>query len=341
MRFPIRRGGGEDMDGQKKEWTHIPVLAEETVKLLTGGRTSGAFHMIDCTLGCGGHSALVLHQNPDAEILALDRDPQAIVRGAAALEFAAERVFLRQTDFAGMKEAAAAVGWDRADAVLMDLGVSSPQIDDPKRGFSFRFDGPLDMRMDTSSTLTASRVLNTYAPAELERVFREYGEIREARQLARAVAEARQNRPLETTFQLAALCDRVLRKGLRKNGPPAPTLCFQALRIEVNDELGQLRKALETALEMLTPGGILAVISFHSLEDRIVKHFMAEMAEKCKCPPDFPVCVCGWKPKLTVLTRRPVTASPEELKSNPRAACAKLRAAARTADDRHSMNSEK
>ena len=317
---------------EEKILTHIPVLADETVRLLTGGRTSGAFHLIDCTLGCGGHSAMVLRQNPDAEVLALDRDPQAILRGAAALEFAAERVFLRQTDFAGMKAAAEAVGWDSADAVLMDLGVSSPQIDDPKRGFSFRNDGPLDMRMDTGAPLTAARVLNTYNQEELERVFREYGEIREARQLARAVVEDRKEKPFETTFQFAGLCDRVLRGKGRKGGLPAPTLAFQALRIEVNDELGQLRRALEAALELLKPGGVLAVISFHSLEDRIVKRFMAEMSEKCKCPPDFPVCVCGWKPKLALLTKKPITATEEELKENPRAACAKLRAAKRLND---------
>ena len=321
------------MENDATRLTHIPVLAAETVKLLTGGRTSGVFHMIDCTLGCGGHSALVLRQNPDAEILALDRDPQAIVRGAAALEFAAERVFLRQTDFAGMKRAAEEIGWKSADAILMDLGVSSPQIDDPKRGFSFRFDGPLDMRMDTGAQLTAARVLNHYPQNELERVFREYGEIREWKQLARAVTEERTVKPFETTAQFAALCDKVLRKGARKGGPPAPTLCFQALRIEVNDELGQLKKALEAAVELLVPGGILAVISFHSLEDRIVKHFMAEMSVKCKCPPDFPVCVCGWKPKLAVLTRKPVTASDEELEQNPRAACAKLRAAEKLTDN--------
>ncbi|MBO4646637.1 MAG: 16S rRNA (cytosine(1402)-N(4))-methyltransferase RsmH [Lentisphaeria bacterium] len=312
--------------------THIPVLAEETVRLLTGGRTSGAFHMIDCTLGCGGHSSLVLKQDPDAEVLALDRDPQAIVRGAAALEFAAERVFLRQTDFAGMKKAAADVGWDQADAILMDLGVSSPQIDDPKRGFSYRFDGPLDMRMDGTAELTAARVLNTYPENELERVFREYGEIREARQLARAIVEDRKGKPFETTFQFAGLCDRILRGKGRKGGLPAPTLPFQALRIEVNDEIGQLRRALDAALELLAPGGILAVISFHSLEDRIVKHFMAEMAVRCKCPPDFPVCVCGWKPKLEVLTKKPLTATEAELRSNPRAACAKLRAARKIED---------
>ena len=321
------------METREQQFTHIPVLASETVRLLTGGRTSGAFHLIDGTLGCGGHSALVLKQNPDAEILALDRDPQAIMRGAAALEFAAERVFLRQTDFANMKSAAEAVGWKQVDAVLLDLGVSSPQIDDPKRGFSFRFNGPLDMRMDNSAPLTAARVLNTYDLTELERVFREYGEVRQARRLAEAVTETRKQKPFETTEDFTAVCDAVLKKGLRKGGPPAPTLPFQALRLEVNDELGQLRRALDAALELLVPGGVLAVISFHSLEDRIVKHFMAEMSVKCKCPPDFPVCVCHWHPKLEILTKKPVTASDEELRANPRAACAKLRAAVRLQDN--------
>ena len=310
--------------------THIPVLADETVRLLTGGRTSGAFHLIDCTLGCGGHSALVLRQNPDAEVLALDRDPQAIMRGAAALEFAAERVFLRQTDFAGMKAAAEAVGWDHADAVLMDLGVSSPQIDDPKRGFSFRNEGPLDMRMDTSSPLTAARVLNTYSQEELERVFREYGEMREARQLARAVVEDRKEKPFETTFQFAGLCDRVLRGKGRKGGLPAPTLAFQALRIEVNDELGQLEAALAAGCGKLKKGGRIAVISFHSLEDRIVKNYFRDESTGCHCPPGLPVCRCGHTASLRIVTRKPITPGEAELSANRRAACAKLRAAEKT-----------
>ena len=286
--------------------------------------------MIDCTLGRGGHSSMVLRQNPDAEILALDRDSVAIAQSAKVLEFAAERVFAVQTDFAGMKDAAGKIGWDQCDAVLMDLGVSSPQIDDPSRGFSFRFNGPLDMRMDTSSPLTASRVLNTYEEEDLERIFRVYGELRESRSLARAIVTQRRNRPFSTTGEFASVCDAVLRKNFRKGGPPAPTLCFQALRIEVNDELGQLERALQSALELLSPGGRLCVISFHSLEDRIVKQFMNSMAEKCKCPPKLPVCVCNWKPLLEVLTRKPVTASEEELRENPRAACAKLRCAQRT-----------
>lgn len=184
--------------------------------------------------------------------------------------------------------------------------------------------------MDRNSPLTASRVLNTYEEEALERIFREYGELRESRFLARAIVSRRKTRPFSTTEEFAALCDEVLRRNFRKGGPPAPTLCFQALRIEVNDELGQLERALQSALELLKEGGRLCVISFHSLEDRIVKQFMNSMAEKCKCPPRLPQCICNWKPLLEVLTRKPVTAAEEELKENPRSACAKLRCAQRT-----------
>ncbi|MBO7147706.1 MAG: 16S rRNA (cytosine(1402)-N(4))-methyltransferase RsmH [Lentisphaeria bacterium] len=316
------------------DYTHIPVLADETVSLLTGDRCSGAFRMIDCTLGCGGHSSMVLRQNPDAELLGIDRDPQAIARAAAKLDFAADRIVLVRGDFASMmRNAVSRIGWvDGVDAVLMDLGVSSPQIDDPARGFSFRFNGPLDMRMDTTSPLTAARVLNHYDEKDLVRIFREYGELKEAVPLARAVVEIREEKPFETTTQFAEVCDKVLRRNVRRGAPPTPTLCFQALRIEVNDELGQLRRALEEAVSLLKPNGILAVISFHSLEDRIVKHFMNDMAEKCKCPPGLPVCICNWKPKLSILTKKPVTASAEELERNSRAACAKLRGAKKLTD---------
>ncbi|OQA84565.1 MAG: Ribosomal RNA small subunit methyltransferase H [Lentisphaerae bacterium ADurb.Bin242] len=315
------------MNSGHTEFSHIPVLAEQTVSLLTEGRTSGRFRMIDCTLGRGGHSARVLRQNPEARLLGLDRDPEAIARSRENLAFAADRITLVQSDFAHLSQVAEQAGWDGADAILMDLGVSSPQIDDPKRGFSFRSNGPLDMRMDTGTERTAARVLNTYDGKALERIFREYGELREARFLARAVVEKREEKPFETTFQFAEVCDKVLKRSARRGAPPAPTLCFQALRIEVNDELGQLQSALEAATELLNPGGVLAVISFHSLEDRIVKRFMNDMAMKCKCPPGCPVCICNWHPKLEILTRKPVTAEKDELRANPRAACAKLRGA--------------
>ena len=305
---------------QKADYGHIPVLPQQTVELLTGTR-QGACRIIDGTLGCGGHSALLLRKLPQAELLGIDRDADALARAEKVLAFAAGRVRLVQTDFASIRSAAQSAGWnDGVDMILLDLGVSSPQIDDPERGFSFRHEGPL----------TASRVLNTYPEQELARIFREYGELREANRLARAVVEERGVAPFETTGSFARLCDRVLRRAVRKNAPPPPTLCFQALRLEVNDELGQLRKGLEDALALLKPKGRLAVISFHSLEDRIVKQFFQDMAALCKCPPGCPVCICNWKPKLKILTRKPVTAEADERRDNPRAACAKLRAAEKT-----------
>ena len=315
---------------QRADYGHIPVLPQQTVELLTGTR-QGTCRIIDGTLGCGGHSALLLRKLPQAELLGIDRDADALARAEKVLAFADGRIRLMQSDFASVRSAAQSAGWDDGvDMILLDLGVSSPQIDDPERGFSFRHEGPLDMRMDRRSPLTASRVLNTYPEQELARIFREYGELREANRLARAVVAERRLAPFETTGAFARLCERVLHRAVRKNAPPAPTLCFQALRIEVNDELGQLRKALQDALALLKPKGRIAVISFHSLEDRIVKQFFQSMAESCKCPPGCPVCICNWKPKLRILTRKPVTAETDELRANPRAACAKLRAAEKT-----------
>lgn len=264
------------------DFGHIPVLPRQTVGLLTGER-QGRCRVIDCTLGCGGHSALILKKLPEALLLGIDRDADALARAEKALAFADGRVRFAQSDFASIKTVAQAAGWDDGvDMILLDLGVSSPQIDDPQRGFSFRYEGPLDMRMDKRSELTASRVLNTYSERELDRIFREYGELRESRRLARAIVEERAKAPFERTSEFARLCDSVLKRYLRKNAPPAPTLCFQALRIEVNDELGQLERALEDAVGLLNPKGRIAVISFHSLEDRIVKHFFQSMAETCK-----------------------------------------------------------
>ena len=312
------------------DYGHIPVLPHQTVELLVGDR-HGACRIIDATLGCGGHSALLLKKLPEALLLGIDRDADALARAGKRLAFADGRVRLVQSDFASLANVAKAAGWnDGVDLILLDLGVSSPQIDDPQRGFSFRHEGPLDMRMDKRSPLTASRILNTYSERELERIFREYGELREARHLARAIVKERQHCPFETTGAFAHLCDRVMRRSMRKNAPPAPTLCFQALRIEVNDELGQLRKVLEDALPLLHSEGRIAVISFHSLEDRIVKQYFQSMAETCKCPPGCPVCICNWKPKLKILTKKPISAEKEELRENPRAACAKLRVAEKT-----------
>lgn len=311
------------------DFSHVPVLPRQTVDLLLGGSFQPVRRIIDGTVGCGGHSSLILERLPEAELLAIDRDDDALARAGERLAFAGNRVHLEKGRFSELAELAHGLGWETVDAILMDIGVSSPQIDDPKRGFSFRHDGPLDMRMDRTSELSASRVVNRYDTGSLQRIFREYGEIenRDARRLAEAIVEAREEKPLSTTGELAELCERVLRSRSRKKGPPAPTLCFQALRIEVNGELDELKQALDSAVPLLNTGGRLCVISFHSLEDRIVKNFFREMAETCKCPPGLPVCVCGWNPKLKVVTKHPVTAEDDELNGNPRAACAKLRAA--------------
>ncbi len=308
-------------------FSHIPVLAEQTVSVLSeAGRPLK--RLIDCTVGGGGHSGMLLERNSGLEILGIDRDDEALQRAEEHLAFAGKRVHLEKGRFSELAELAGKLGWESVDGILMDIGVSSPQIDDPKRGFSFRHDGPLDMRMDRNSTLSASRVVNQYSGEGLRSIFRKYGELepRDAARLAEAIVREREKQPFARTSELAAVCEAVLSRHKRK-GPPAPTLCFQALRIEVNGELEELEQALESAVPLLNPGGRIAVISFHSLEDRIVKNFFRDMAETCKCPPGLPVCVCGWEAKLKVITRHPVTAEDEELNRNSRAACAKLRAA--------------
>lgn len=306
------------------EFAHQPVLYREVLSFFDfGGRPA---RMIDGTLGNGGHSALLLAANPKLELIGIDRDGDALERAARTLEFARDRVKLERADFSELAEVAAKHDWREIDGVLLDIGVSSPQLDDPARGFSWRADGPLDMRMDQSAPLTASRLLNRAEEAELERIFREYGEVRKSRKLARAVVEQREKKPFAVTGDLVELCDAVLGRA-RPGELPAPTLPFQALRIAVNDELEELKSALDAAVEILKRSGRLAVISFHSLEDRIVKHYLRQAAASCVCPPGLPVCVCGKQPALKVLTTRALTAKADELAANRRAASAKLRVA--------------
>ena len=309
-----------------EKWVHIPVLAAEVVDFLSEKRP---LRMIDGTLGNGGHSRLMLEKNPQLEILGIDRDPAALERASENLREFGSRFCCVHGEFADLDVIAREHNWDKVDAVLLDVGVSSPQIDDPERGFSFRSEGPLDMRMDRTQKLTASRVVNFYSEEDLARIFREYGELRESRQLARAIVQAREIKPLGSTADLTAICDRILHKK-RPGQLPSPTLVFQALRIEVNGELEQLQRALTAAQNILTADGRLAVISFHSLEDRIVKNFMRDASRECVCPPGLPVCVCNHHAAFTLPVRGVVTASKIELQENRRAACAKLRIADRT-----------
>ena len=303
---------------------HIPVLADEVRELLAvrPGET-----VVDATFGAGGHSRLLAQDLAgQGKLVAIDRDPGAKsyfdrFKAAAGVEVR----FLRG-DFAVVLTQLAANGIG-ADAILLDLGISSMQVDRPERGFSYATDAPLDMRMDPSSETSAADVVNTWDERELATIFRRYGEERYATPIARAIVRQRAERPFTRTGELVDTIKLAIPTPARfGEGHPAKRV-FQALRIAVNDELGQLEAALPAALQMLRPGGRLAVISFHSLEDRIVKRFVAAQAKGCTCPPDFPVCVCGKEPTLRSLTRKPVRPGRHETDANPRAASARLRVA--------------
>ena len=305
---------------------HVPVLAEEVRELLAvrPGET-----VVDATFGAGGHARLLAEDlGGRGKLVAVDRDPTAKAYFDRFKARAGVDVRFLRGDFALVLSQLAANDV-RADAILLDLGVSSMQIDRPERGFSYAMDAPLDMRMDPTAELTAQAIVNTWEERELAQIFRRYGEERYATQIARAIARRRADRPIGRTGELVDVIKSAIPTPARfGDGHPAKRV-FQALRIAVNDELGALETALPAALEMLRPGGRLAVISFHSLEDRIVKRFLRERAKGCTCPPDFPVCVCGKEPELRILTSKPVRPSARELDRNPRAASARLRAAAR------------
>ena len=300
-------------------------MLEETVELLALP-TDRECRLIDGTLGGGGHTGELLRRCPRLEVLGIDRDRQALEAAAEKCAFAADRLTLVRGDFADLDKIAAAHGWGDVDGVLLDIGVSSPQLDRPERGFSWRSEGPLDMRMDDRSPLTAGRLLNQASEEELARIFREYGEIVQARKLAAAAVARRSVKPFGTTLDLVALCDEV--RGLSRPGKlPHPTLVFQALRIAVNDELGQLAKALRAATGLLKRHGRIAVITFHSLEDRIVKNHFRDESRDCICPPGLPVCTCGHRASRKLVNRKPLTPGEAELAANRRAGCAKIRAA--------------
>jgi 16S rRNA (cytosine1402-N4)-methyltransferase len=303
---------------------HVPVLAAEVQELLAvrPGET-----VVDATFGAGGHARLLAADLAGrGRFIAIDRDPEA--RGhfdRFQRQSGVQARFLRG-DFAVVLGQLAANGVE-ADAILLDLGISSMQIDRPERGFSYAADAPLDMRMDPRSERSARDLVNELSERELADVFRRFGEERFARQIAKAIVRRREARPLERTFELVDAVKSALPAPRRfGDGHPAKRV-FQALRIAVNDELESLDRALPACLTMLRPGGRLAVISFHSLEDRIVKRFLAAQARGCICPPDLPVCACGKEPTLRLLTRKAVRPSPQETAENPRAASARLRAA--------------
>jgi len=301
---------------------HAPVLYQQALSALAP-RAGGRY--LDGTLGGGGHAFGILEASaPDGQLLGLDRDQEALAVAADRLEPFAGRIQLRQAAFSDMRRQAAAIGWERVDGILLDLGLSSMQLEAPERGFSFQRDGPLDMRFDRSQPLTADEIVNAWNEAELAHVLAEYGEQPRARAVARAIVRAR---PLRTTTELAGVVARAA--GRRRGGVHPATLVFQALRIAVNGELEELEAGLKAAVDLLAGQGRLVVISFHSLEDRIVKRFFQREARDCLCPPAQPTCTCGHRARLAVRTRRPVRPEADEVTRNPRSRSARLRVAER------------
>ena len=300
---------------------HIPVLYDEVLAALAvrpGGR------YIDATVGAGGHAAGILRASaPDGRLLALDADPEAISFARYALQAFADRVILERANFRELGAIAKTNGFEQVDGVLMDLGLSSRQLLDPERGFSFSQEGPLDMRMEPNQGESAADLINSASEEELAGWLRQYGEERHARRIARAIV---QSRPISTTKELADLVAREI--GHREKIHPA-TRTFQAIRIAVNQELDSLSDALPQARDLLCRGGRLAVIAFHSLEDRIVKQFFRAEAQDCLCPPELPICACDHRATLRIITRRPVRPSVQEIASNPSSRSARLRVAER------------
>lgn len=313
------------MATQLTQGGHIPVLLEETLAALAP-REGG--HYLDGTLGLGGHTRAILEAAPGSEICAIDRDSQAQDRARSVLETFAPRVHFFHARYSQFEDCLRALGWDSVDGALLDIGVSSMQLDTDDRGFSFHGDGPLDMRMDREGDgRSAWHWVNRESFDRLKECIATLGEDPQAGRIARAIVEARQKSPIDSTGQLAHIVEQAYPAAWRKKARRHPaTRTFQALRMAVNDELGELGRFLEAILGWLPTGGRLVIITFHSLEDRMVKHAMRHWAEGCRCPAHVPVCVCNHKPEVKILYKKPLQADECELARNPRASSAKLRA---------------
>ena len=304
------------------EFAHKTVLLHETVDMLNV-KPDGIY--LDGTLGGAGHSLEICKRLTTGRLIGVDRDTVALEAAKKRLEAHLEKVTLVHSNFSELGAILDSLDIACVDGMLFDLGVSSPQLDDGERGFSYMADAPLDMRMNRDDSLTAYEIVNTWPREELRRILFEYGEERYAPLIAAAIERRRAERPIETTLELASVIRGAMPpQALREKQHPAKR-SFQAIRIAVNDELNSVSRMMQTAVGRLAPGGRLAVITFHSLEDRIVKNSMTEAAKGCVCPPSFPVCVCGRKPSVKVLTHKPIVSGEQELNENPRARSAKLR----------------
>ena len=304
------------------EFHHVSVLLEECIDGLNI-KPDGIY--VDGTLGGAGHSSRIAAKLTTGRLIGIDRDPVALKVAGERLAPFGDRVTLVHSNFCEIKQVLRDLNIQGVDGILLDLGVSSPQLDDGSRGFSYMADAPLDMRMNNEDALTAHTVVNTWSQEELKRILFTYGEERYAPKIAAAICRRREEKPIETTLELVDVIRSAMpAAALREKQHPAKR-SFQAIRIAVNDELGSVEKVMEDAIPVLNPGGRLAIITFHSLEDRIVKQGMADAAKGCTCPPNFPVCVCGNKPKVKIISRKPIVSGEEELEINPRARSAKLR----------------
>ena len=304
------------------EFYHVSVLLEECLEGLNI-KPDGIY--VDGTLGGAGHSSQIVKRLTTGRHIGIDRDPVALKAAGERLAPFGDKVTLVHSNFCEIKQVLEELDIEGVDGILLDLGVSSPQLDDGSRGFSYMADAPLDMRMNSEDTMSAYDVVNTWSQEELKRILYDYGEERYAPRIAAAICSRRAEKPIETTLELVDVIRSAMpAQALREKQHPAKR-SFQAIRIAVNDELGSVEKVMRDAIPCLNPGGRLAVITFHSLEDRIVKNAMADAAKGCTCPPNFPVCVCGKKPKVKLITRKPIVSGDEELERNPRARSAKLR----------------
>lgn len=318
---------GKNMKANNAGVFHRPVMVAETLLSLEC-RPGGVY--IDGTTGGGGHAFEILkHSSPDGLLIAMDADPEALEEAKKKLKSFEDRVTFVNNNFSTMQTVLREKGINAVDGILLDLGVSSHQLDDARRGFSFALEAPLDMRMDRGLKTSAYELVNELSKEELEKIIREYGEERMAKRIATAITRQREVSRIRTTTELAAVVSRAF-SGHRPDSRIHPaTRTFQAIRIAVNDELDCLQRAIDDGVEILRSGGRFCVISFHSLEDRIVKNSFGKFEKGCTCPPDLPVCVCGKKPKLRVITKKPIVPEESEIHDNPRARSAKLRVAQR------------